>query len=141
MAQRNEGVAEVELCQSQQPYRGPEPNPQEEEMLNILQNQALEEDSELINSTPVPFNDRLLEVLPGKNMILAWPKDYTAHVPTKWRFLAELDVCTEWLKEWTGREAEASAEALAAGYALLLLCNRCTMYSRRHLSNRANVVR
>ncbi len=86
------------------PYRGPEPNPQEEEILNILQNQALQEDPDLMDPTPVPFNDRLLEVLPGKNMILAWPKDYTAHVPTKWRFLAELDVCLEWLKEWTGND-------------------------------------
>ncbi len=85
-----------------QPYRGPEPNPQEQEMLNILQNQAIQENPELSNPTPVPFNDQLLEVLPGKNMILAWPKDYTQHVPTKWRFLAELDVCMEWLKEWTG---------------------------------------
>jgi len=87
-----------------QPYRGPEPNPQEEEMLNILQNQAIQENPELRNTTPVPFYDQLLEVLPGKNMILAWPKDYTAHVPTKWRFLAELDVCMEWLKEWTGND-------------------------------------
>ena len=87
-----------------QPYRGPDPNPQEEEMLNILQNQALEEDPELRNSTPVPFQDQLLELLPGKNMILAWPKDYTADVPTKWRFLAELDACMEWLKEWTGND-------------------------------------
>ena len=87
-----------------QPYRGQEPNPQEEEILNILQNQALQEDPELMDPTPVPFYDRLLEVLPGKNMILAWPKDYTAHVPTKWRFLAELDVCMEWLKEWTGND-------------------------------------
>jgi len=87
-----------------QPYRGPEPNPQEEETLNNLQNQAIEKDPEVTNSAPVPFNDRLLEVLPGKNMILAWPKDYTVHVPTKWRFLAELDVCMEWLKEWTGND-------------------------------------
>jgi hypothetical protein len=87
-----------------QPYRGPAPNPQEEEMLNILQNQALEENPELRNSTPVPLQNQLLEVLLGKNIILAWPKDYTAHVPTKWRFLAELDACMEWLKEWTGND-------------------------------------
>ena len=87
-----------------QPYRGPEPNPQEEEILNILQNQALHGDPELTDSTPVPFYNQLLEVLPGKNIILAWPKVYTANVPTKWRFLAELDVCMEWLKEWTGND-------------------------------------
>jgi hypothetical protein len=45
-----------------------------------------------------------LEILVGKNMILAWPKEYTARVPTKWRFLAELDACMEWLKDWTGRD-------------------------------------
>jgi hypothetical protein len=87
-----------------QPYRGPEPNPQEEEMLNILQNQAIQKNPELRNTTPVPVNERLLEVLPGKNIILVWPKDYTPFVPTKWRFLAELDICMEWLKEWTGND-------------------------------------
>jgi hypothetical protein len=87
-----------------QPYPGPDPNPQEEKMLNILQNQALAGDPRLSDSTPRDPKDQLLEVLPGRNIILAWPKDYTARVPTKWRFLAELDACIEWLKTWTGND-------------------------------------
>lgn len=69
-----------------QPYPGPGPNPTENETLTNYQ-------------TKEP-----LEILLGKNMVLAWPKEYTARVPTKWRFLAELDACMEWLKDWTGRD-------------------------------------
>lgn len=69
-----------------QPYPGPEPNPTENKRLADYQ-------------TKEP-----LEILVGKNMILAWPREYTARVPTKWRFLAELDACMEWLKDWTGRD-------------------------------------
>ncbi len=87
-----------------QPYPGPDPNPQEEKMLNILQNQALTGNSRLNDSTPRDPKSQLLEVLPGRNIILAWPKDYTARVPTKWRFLAELDASIEWLKTWTGND-------------------------------------
>jgi hypothetical protein len=69
-----------------QPYPGPVPNPTEDKRLIDYQ-------------TKEP-----LEILVGKNMILAWPKEYTARVPTKWRFLVELDACMEWLKDWTGRD-------------------------------------
>jgi hypothetical protein len=69
-----------------QPYPGPVLNPTEDKRLIDYQ-------------TKEP-----LEILIGKNMILAWPKEYAARVPTKWRFLAELDACMEWLKDWTGRD-------------------------------------
>ncbi|MHC4460606.1 MAG: hypothetical protein ACYS30_04160 [Planctomycetota bacterium] len=69
-----------------QPYPGPAPSPTENETLTNYQ-------------TKEP-----LEILLGKNMVLAWPKEYTARAPTKWRFLAELDACMEWLKDWTGRD-------------------------------------
>ena len=69
-----------------QPYPGPVPNPTEDKRLIDYQ-------------TKEP-----LVILVGKNMILAWPREYTARVPTKWRFLAELDACMEWLKDWTGRD-------------------------------------
>jgi hypothetical protein len=69
-----------------QPYPGPAPNPTENETLTNYK-------------TKEP-----LEILLGRNMILAWPKEYTARAPTKWRFLAELDACMEWLKDWTGRD-------------------------------------
>lgn len=69
-----------------QPYPGPAPNPTENGTLTNYQ-------------TKEP-----LEILLGRNMILAWPKEYTARAPTKWRFLAELDACMEWLKDWTGRD-------------------------------------
>jgi hypothetical protein len=87
-----------------QPYPGPAPNPQEEKMLNILQNQALQGNPQLSDPTPRAPPERLLEVLLGRNVILAWPKDYVARVPTKWRFLAELDAGLEWLKIWTGND-------------------------------------
>jgi len=70
-----------------QPYPGPNPNPTEDKTLTNYQTKES------------------LEILLGKNMILPWPKDYTARVPTKWRFLAELDICMEWLKVWTGRDS------------------------------------
>lgn len=69
-----------------QPYPGPAPNPTENGTLTNYQ-------------TKEP-----LEILLGRNMVLAWPKQYSARVPTKWRFLAELDACMEWLKDWTGRD-------------------------------------
>ncbi len=40
-------------------------------------------------------------------MILAWPKDYAAMTPTRWRFLAEMDAALDWLREWTGRDQVA----------------------------------
>ena len=87
-----------------QSYPGATPNPNESKMLNILQNQALKKDPELKDSTSVPPKDTLLETLVGKSIILAWPKEYTTRLPMKWRFLSELDLCMEWLKDWTGRD-------------------------------------
>jgi hypothetical protein len=87
-----------------QPYPGPAPNLQEEKILNNLQNQALQGNPQLYDPTPRAPQEQLLEVLLGRNVILAWPKDYVARVPTKWRFLAELDAGLEWLKTWTGRD-------------------------------------
>jgi hypothetical protein len=76
-----------------QPYPGPVPNPTEDNRLTDYQ-------------TKEP-----LEILVGKNMILAWPKEYASRTPTKWRFLAELDACMEWLKNWTGRDEVRRREA------------------------------
>jgi len=87
-----------------QPYPGPRPTDEEQRLLNILQNQAIQGDSELKDPSPVAGDAGPLTVLCGRNIILAWPREYVASLAASWRFLAELDVCMEWLKEWTGRD-------------------------------------
>ena len=49
-----------------------------------------------------------VEPLIGANVILAWPKEYLARTPTKWRFLAEVDAAMDWLKTWTGKDQVAA---------------------------------
>jgi hypothetical protein len=49
-----------------------------------------------------------VEPLVGKNIILAWPKEYLERTPTKWRFLAEIDAAMDWLKSWTGKDQVAA---------------------------------
>jgi len=78
-----------QLCISR-PYPGPPPSPIEQTTLTGY-----------AEVEPI-------EVLPGASVILAWPKEYAANTPTRWRFLAEMDAALDWLREWTGSDQVAS---------------------------------
>lgn len=77
------------LCMSR-PYPGPAPSAVEQETL-----------AGYAEKEPI-------EVLAGTNVVLAWPKEYAANTPVKWRFLAEMDAALDWLEAWTGRDQVAA---------------------------------
>jgi len=88
-----------------QPYPGKGPNAREEGVIKSRQKKEVNYLSKLAEK-PTEYEDsEPLSVLYGKNMILTWPKKYIAQLTTKWRHLAELDICMDWLKAWTGKDA------------------------------------
>ncbi|MHC4340068.1 MAG: hypothetical protein ACYSX0_07650 [Planctomycetota bacterium] len=69
-----------------QPYPGPAP-----QLLEALTLAGLSKQEQV-------------QALPGRNLIFAWPPAYITGLPTRWRFLAEVDAAMEWLKRWTGKD-------------------------------------
>jgi len=65
--------------------------------LNLLEAMTLRS---LVAQEPV-------DAIRGCNVVLAWPPEFVRHAPTRWRFLAEVDVALDWLRHWTGQDQVA----------------------------------